>query len=87
MATSYGLLEAFAQLTVTCLKSTMETLLKGVKLFKVNNKNASDVILVFLLLTMNNFTPFSSVSIIDFKQINVSWILCQIIYLVPLQNV
>ena len=85
MATSYGLLEAFAQLTVTCLKSTMETLLKGVKLFKVNNKNASDVILVFLLLTMNNFTPFSSVSIIDFKQINVSWILCQIIYLVPLQ--
>ena len=85
MATSYSLLEAFAQLTVTCLKSTMETLLKGVKLFKVNNKNASDVILVFLLLTMNNFTPFSSVSIIDFKQINVSWILCQIIYLVPLQ--
>ena len=85
MATSYGLLEAFAQLTVTCLKSTMETLLKGVKLFKVNNKNASDVILVFLLLSMNNFTPFSSVSIIDFKQINVSWILCQIIYLVPLQ--
>ena len=41
-------------------------------MFKVNKKNfqndVSDVVLVFLLLT-----PFSSVSIIDFEQVNVSW--------------
>ena len=35
-------------------------------LFKVN-----DVVLVFLLLTY--FTPFSSVSIVDFEQGKVSW--------------
>ena len=30
------------------------------------------VVLVFLLLTLNYFTPFSSVSNIDFEQVNVS---------------
>ena len=28
---------------------------------------------VFLLLTLNNFTSFSTVSIVDFDQVNGSW--------------
>ena len=32
----------------------------------------TDVILVFLLLTLNRFHTFSSVSIVDFEQVNVS---------------
>ena len=35
----------------------------------------NDVVLVFLLLTLNIFTPFSTVSIVDFEQVNFSWIL------------
>ena len=38
-------------------------------MFKVNNKNVIDVVLVFLLLTLNCFTPFSVVSIVDFGQV------------------
>ena len=37
-------------------------------------KNVSDVILVFLLLTLNIFHTFSSISIVDFERINVSWV-------------
>ena len=35
--------------------------------------------MVFLLLALNIFTPFSSVSVVDFEQVSVSWevILCQ----------
>ena len=29
---------------------------------------------MFLLLTLNIFQPFSSVSIVDFEQVNVSWV-------------
>ena len=43
-------------------------------MFKVNNKNTKtslfweniDVVLVFLLLTLNLVTPFSSVSIVEY---------------------
>ena len=45
-------------------------------MFKVNNKNTRnviDVVLVFLLLTLNIFHTFSSVSIADFEQVNISW--------------
>ena len=36
-----------------------------------------DVTLLFLLLILTYFSPFSIVSIVDFKQVNVSWgILC-----------
>ena len=62
------------QLTFICLKSVMETLEKGVKLFIVNNKNTRMMSLAFLLLTLNNFTPFNSVSIVDFKKVTVSWV-------------
>ena len=45
-------------------------------MFKVNNKedknHISDVVLVFLLLTLNvDFTSFSSVLTVDFELINV----------------
>ena len=42
-------------------------------MFRVKNKNTvfTDVVMVFLLLTLNIFTPFSSVSII-FKQVKVN---------------
>ena len=47
-------------------------------MFKVNNKNyknnVNDVLLVFLLLTLNVFHTFFSVSIVDFKQVNVNWV-------------
>ena len=35
-----------------------------------------DVVLVFLLLTLKIFHTFFSVSIVDFEQVNVSWVYC-----------
>ena len=32
-------------------------------------------VLVFLLLTLNIFTSFASVNIVDFDQVNVCWVL------------
>ena len=47
-------------------------------MFKVDNnkkqKDVNDVLLVFLLLNSTYLTPFSSVSIVEFKQVNVTWI-------------
>ena len=40
-------------------------------IFKVNNKN---VVLVFLLLTLNIFHTFFRVSIVDFEQVNVNFV-------------
>ena len=51
--------------TFTCSKSTVETLEERVK---------KDVVLVFLLLTLNIFYTFSSVSVDDFEQVNASWV-------------
>ena len=40
-------------------------------MLETSNKNTvNDVVLVFLLLTLI-FTPFSTVSFVDFKQVNV----------------
>ena len=50
------------QLTFSCSKSTIEAL----------EAVSSDVVLVFLLLFLN--TLFSSVFIVDFEQVNVSWV-------------
>ena len=44
----------------------METLEKGVKAVKVNNKNTRT-------MSITSFTTFSSVSIVDSEQVNVSW--------------
>ena len=40
-------------------------------MFKVND--VTDVILVFLLLTLNIFLIVFIISIVDFEQVNVSW--------------
>ena len=44
-------------------------------MFKVSNKNTrtTDIALVFLLLTSTYSKTFSSVSIVDIEQVNVSW--------------
>ena len=52
-------------------------------LFKVNHKSTSkrcviDVVLLFLLLTLNIYTTFSSVSIVGFEQVNVGWDNCSV---------
>ena len=38
-----------------------------------------DVVLVILLLTLNIFRTFSSVSIVDFEQANQNWVIPRII--------
>ena len=55
------------QLTFTCSKLTIETLEKGVI-------DVIDIVLVFLLLNLNMFRTFFSVSIVDFELLNVSWV-------------
>ena len=54
-------------------------------MFKGNNKNTrtTDVVLVFLLLNLN--ISFSSVSIVDFEQVNVSCITLTIVQRLVLQ--
>ena len=44
-------------------------------MFRVANKDIRATLMtsLFLLLTLNLFTPFSYASIIDFEQVNVSW--------------
>ena len=51
-------LGVFSQLKFTCATSAIETLEKMWNMFKVNNKNTRDVVLVFLLLTLNMFHTF-----------------------------
>ena len=43
-------------------------------MFKVNNKNISDVVRVFLLLALNILCNLFSVYTADFEQANVSWV-------------
>ena len=44
-------------------------------MLKFNNKNTRTMSPVFLLLTFNiSHTHFSSVFIVDFEQVNVSWV-------------
>ena len=42
-------------------------------MFKVNNKDTNGVILVSLLLSWTYSTPCSSVSFVNFEQVNVDW--------------
>ena len=43
-------------------------------MFKVvTPDDVTDIVPVFLLLTLNTFYAFSSVFIVDFEQLNVSW--------------
>ena len=57
-----------SQLTFTCSKSNIQTLEKGEKYV------FHDIFLVFLLLTLSIFHIFSGASIVDFGQVNVSWV-------------
>ena len=60
----------------------------NIYLFKIGNRNTRkrceicswydvvdivDLVLMFLILTLNIFHTFSSISIVDFEQVNVSW--------------
>ena len=38
-----------------------------------HQNDVNDVAMVSLLLTLNIFTPFSNVSFVDFKQVNIPW--------------
>ena len=47
-----------------------------------------DVILMFLLLTYTRyFTPFSTVSIVDFEQVNVTWVTYLFIFVIDLRRI
>ena len=45
-------------------------------MFKVNNENSRTTSMTYLLLILNTFhiSHFSNVSIVDFEQLNVSWV-------------
>ena len=43
-------------------------------MFKADNKDTNGVVLVSLLLTLNIFHTFSSVSIVNFEQVNTGWV-------------
>ena len=45
----------------------------NIYLLSVNNRNTNDVVLVFLFLILNIILTFSSVSVVDFQQLNDSW--------------
>ena len=67
--------EPVTQLTFTCSKSTIQTLEKSIKYVQSkqweNHNDVTDFILVLLLLALKIFYAFSSVSIVDFDQVNV----------------
>ena len=39
----------------------------------INTPDVIDVVMVSLLLTLNNFTHCSGVTIVDFEQVNAGW--------------
>ena len=45
----------------------------NIYLLSVNNRNTNDVVLVFLFLILNIILTSSSVSVVDFQQLNDSW--------------
>ena len=54
------------------ITSTIETLKKDVKTVKYQNDVIERVVLVSFLSSLTYFTPFCSVSIVAFEQVNVS---------------
>ena len=62
------------QLTFIGLKSKKRKHQKKMcNMFKVNNKNTSTPFWCFCCQLGTYFTTFSSVSIVDFVQVNISW--------------
>ena len=66
------------QITFTCSNSTIETVKKVWNMFKFNNKNTRTLSLTsfwcFIVNFWSYFTPFSCIFIVDFEQVNVSWV-------------
>ena len=62
------------QLTFTC--PTRNTRKK----YEICSKYVINVVLLFLLLTLNILAPFSSVSFVDVEQVNVSWVVIRLIH-------
>ena len=65
------LLSALSQFVILCLISflyTQQTFTRVMSTLEALEKDVNDAVLVSLLLTLN--TPFSSVSIVDFEQVN-----------------
>ena len=63
----------YSQPEFTCSKSTIEALEKGAEIcsklaIKTQRRHSLSI-----LLTLNIFHTFSSVSIVDFEQVNASW--------------
>ena len=52
-------------------------------MFKVSSKNNNviDVVFVFLLLTLKISQHFSTISIVDFEQINLSWVQFEFLFM------
>ena len=63
-------------INVYVLKSTINTLEKVMKYVQSELQNyqsdANDIVFVYLLLPLNTFHTFSSVSAVDFEQVNIS---------------
>ena len=62
--------------TGNILRSSASHIPAGIYLLKVNNRNNKDtrkIVLVSLLLTLNIFHTFSSVSIVDFEHVMAGW--------------
>ena len=75
-----------SQPAFTCSKLTIEIQEQGVKYVQINNKrHQNDANGVSLLLTWIYFTPYSSVSIVNFEHVNDSWVLANGLFLYPLQ--
>ena len=51
-------------------------------MFKVSSNNdVIDVVLVFLLLTLKISQHFSTISIVDFEQVNLSWVQFEFLFM------
>ena len=90
----YQLWEYTSQLTFTCSKSTIETRENNVKY--VQNKNTRTTSLTsfwwrhwcrsgVFIVNFEHFARFSNVSIVNFEQVNVSWVSVISTLLLPLR--
>ena len=63
-----------SQLTFICLKSITETLEKGVNMLEINNKTPErhQCLIVLIINLLHISLLFSSISVVDFEQVNVS---------------
>ena len=69
-------MNVYNRINVYVLKFTINTLEKVMKYVQSELQNyqsdANDIVFVYLLLPLNMFHTFSSVSVVDFEQVNIS---------------